>query len=68
MDADDPLADCDAAGLDLLRLYEALEVPALLVTLVDGAIYVRCQNAGDVLPLCRRVVEQYEAPTERTLN
>jgi hypothetical protein len=64
----DPLAEADAAAMDLLRLYEALGVPAVLMTLTDGALYVRCQNAGDVVPLCRRVVDEHEAPSDRTLQ
>jgi hypothetical protein len=64
----DPLDDANDAALDLLRLYEALGVPALLVTLHEGAIYVRCQDAADVLPLCQRVVEEHEAPGDRTLQ
>jgi hypothetical protein len=43
-------------------------VPALLVTLSEGAIYVRCQDAADVLPLCQRVVEEHDAPGDRTLQ
>lgn len=64
----DPLADADDAATDLLRLYEALGVTALILQLVDGVVVVRCQNSEDVLPLCRRVVEAHEVPEERTVN
>jgi hypothetical protein len=62
------LADLEAAELDLLRLYEAMGIVAMTIKLVDGQIVVRCQNSGDVEPICRRVVDEHEAPAERTLN
>lgn len=64
----DALADADAAAADLLRLYEALGVPAVLLTLTDSALTVRCQSADDVVPLCRRVVKEHEAPSDRVLQ
>jgi hypothetical protein len=66
--AADPLADIDAAGEDLLLLYELADVPALLITRVANQVIVRCQNQGDVLELCRLVVEQYASPSDRTVN
>jgi hypothetical protein len=65
---DDALAEADAAAMDLLRLYEQLGVPAILVPYPGEAIFVRCQNAGDVVPLCKRVIEEHAAPADRTLN
>lgn len=66
---DDALAEANDAGTDLLRLYEALGVVALLVTIEDGAIVVRCQNADDVPDLVARINKEYEAPAEgRVLN
>lgn len=62
------LAEADAAATDLLRLYEALGVPAVLMTLTQGALIVRCQDASDVVPLCRLVVKEHEAPEGRVLN
>jgi hypothetical protein len=64
----DALAKADAAATDLLRLYEALGVPAVLLTLTESALIVRCQSADDVVPMCRRVVKEHEAPDGRTLN
>jgi len=64
----DALAEADAAALDLLRLYDALGVPAVFVTLSEGAIYVRCQDRGDVVPLCKRVVDEHAMPADRTVN
>lgn len=66
--SDDALAEADAAATNLLRLYEALGVPAVLLTLTGSTIIVRCQDASDVVPLCRRVVTEHEAPSDRTLN
>jgi hypothetical protein len=65
---DDALAEADAAAMELLRLYEQLGVAAILVTYPGEAIFVRCQNAGDVVPLCKRVIEEHAAPADRTLN
>ena len=62
------LAEADAAAMDLLRLYEALGVSAIVLTLTNDALYVRCQCSGDVVPLCKRVVEEHDAPADRTLN
>ena len=62
------LAEANEAATDLLRLYEALGVSALVITLESAALYVRCQDAGDVVPLCKRVVEEHDAPSDRTLN
>ena len=62
------LAELNAAAEDLLRLYEAAGVMALVVTVADGAIYVRCQDADDVEPICRRVLKEHETPEGRTLN
>jgi hypothetical protein len=65
---DDALAELDLAAMDLLRLYEQLGVAAIVVTYPGEAIFVRCQNAGDVVPLCKRVIEEHAAPADRTLN
>jgi hypothetical protein len=54
--------------MDLLRCYEQLGVAAIVVTYPGEAIFVRCQNAGDVVPLCKRVIEEHAAPADRTLN
>lgn len=67
-DHDDALADADAAAETLLLLYESLGVTALVVTYPGDAIIVRCQNAEDVVPLCRRVIKEHEAPGDRVLN
>lgn len=64
----DAIAEADDAAVDLLRLYEALEVTAFLVQLVDGVVVVRCQNSEDVLPLCRKVIEAHDVPEARTVN
>ena len=66
--ADDPLADVDDAAADLLLLYEVHGVQAVLITFVGNQVVVRCQNSEDVLPLCEKVVEQYAAPSGRTVN
>jgi hypothetical protein len=65
---DDPLDDLDAAGEDLIRLYEMADVPAILMTLKDGQLYVRCVGQEHVPWMCRRVLEQYEAPPDRVVN
>ena len=66
--ADDPLDDLDAAGEDLLLLYADAGVRAMLVTYDGERIVVRCQRQADVSWLCQKITEQYEAPSERTLN
>ena len=66
--SEDALAEADAAAMDLLRLYEAMGVSAVVLTLTSDALYVRCQCAGDVVPLCKRVVEEHAAPADRVLN
>lgn len=45
----DAIAEADDAAVDLLRLYDALDVPAVMLTLVDGVVVARCQGAADVL-------------------
>lgn len=62
------LEEADNAATDLLRLYEALDVPAVILTLVDGTIVARCQGAADVLWFCRKVVKAHDIPEERTVN
>lgn len=64
----DPLSDADDAAVDLLRLYDALDVPAVLLTMVDGTIVARCQGAADVLWFCRKVIQAHEIPETRTVN
>lgn len=66
--ADDPLDDLDAAGEDLLRLYQLADVPAVLMTMVDGQLFVRCVGQSHVPWMCRKVLDQYEAPDDRTVN
>lgn len=68
MDAPDGVAEANAVALDLLRLYREMGVPALVITLEAGAIYVRCQRSEDVVYLCRRVVEEHEPAGDRTVN
>lgn len=60
--------DADACATDLLRLYEAMDVVAMVVTLTGTEILVRCQERSDVAPLCRRVLSEYEIPTDRVLQ
>lgn len=62
------LEEADNAATDLLRLYEALDVPAVILTLVDGTIVARCQGAEDVLWFCRKVMAAHDIPSERTVN
>lgn len=62
------LADLDAAAEDLLRLYEMAGVVALVVTRTEDAIYVRCQDSEDVVPICRRVLREHDTPDGRTIN
>lgn len=64
----DPIADADDAATDLLRLYEALDVPAVVLTLVDGVVVARCQGAADVLWFCRKVIQAHEVPEDRVVN
>lgn len=64
----DPIADADDAAVDLLRLYEALDVPAVVLTLVDGVVVARCQGAADVLWFCKKVIQAHEIPEARTVN
>ncbi|HEY5850867.1 MAG TPA: hypothetical protein VIT62_08910 [Lysobacter sp.] len=65
---DEAIADADDAATDLLRLYEALDVPAVILTLVDGTIVARCQGAADVVWFCRKVMDAHAIPAERTVN
>lgn len=68
MDRADPIADANEAATTLLRLYEALGVIALVISVEDGAIVVRCQEAEDVPELVQRVAQAYLTPEGRTLN
>lgn len=62
------LADANDAATTLLLLYEALGIRALVITLEEHALYVRCQNSEDVMPLIDKVAKEYEAPVNRALN
>jgi hypothetical protein len=62
------IAEADDAAVDLLRLYDALDVPAVMLTLVDGVVVARCQGAADVLWFCKKVLQAHEVPEERTVN
>jgi hypothetical protein len=62
------IADADDAATDLLRLYEAMDVPAVVLTLVDGVVIARCQGAADVLWFCRKVIQAHEVPEDRVVN
>jgi hypothetical protein len=64
----DAIAEADDAAVDLLKLYDALDVPAVMLTLVDGVVVARCQGAADVLWFCRKVIQAHEIPDERTVN
>lgn len=64
----DAIAEADDAAVDLLRLYDALDVPAVMLTLVDGVVVARCQGASDVLWFCRKVIQAHEIPEARTVN
>ena len=65
---DEAIADLDAAGEDLVRLYELADIPAILLTLRDGQLFVRCIGQEHVPWMCRKVLDQYEAPDDRALN
>lgn len=64
----DPIAEADDAATDLVRLYEAMNIPAVVLTLVDGVVVARCQGAADVLWFCKKVLQAHEVPEERTVN
>lgn len=66
--ASDPVDEANDAATDLLRLYEALGVVALVVTVESETIFVRCQHADHVCPLLKAVLKQYEAPEGAKLN
>lgn len=66
--SDDPLDDLNAASEDLLRLYEMADVVAITLTLVGNQVIVRCQDQSHVLWMCKKVVEQYDTPSGRTVN
>jgi hypothetical protein len=68
--ASDPetLAELDEAATNLLLLYEAEGVTAVILTLTDTALYARCQVASDVVPMCKKVLQAHEAPGDRTLQ
>ena len=51
----------------LLRC-ERAGITAIAIMLLDKAIVVRCQDATDVGPLCRRVAAEHDAPPDRTLQ
>lgn len=62
-------ADLDESATDLLLAYEAMGITALVITLTDDALYVRCQAASDVVPICKKVLSEHEVPGgDRTLN
>lgn len=65
---EDALADLDAADEDLLRLRAMANQLAVHFVFDGKQIVVRCQNSADVPWLCRKVLEQYEAPEGKTLN
>lgn len=61
--------DLDAAAQDLLWAYANAGVLALVVTVCDGQIFVRCHNGDHVEPLLRLVLRQYGgAPEGVSLN
>lgn len=64
----DAKAEADAAAEALLLLYEHLGVTALVITYPGEAIIVRCQSAEDVVPLCKRVIEEHAVSGDRTVN
>jgi len=67
-DHDDALADADEVASGLLLLYERYGVRAMVLTLRGRVLTVKCQQSADVVPMCRRVVKEHEAPSDRTLN
>ncbi|MET3929566.1 citrate lyase beta subunit [Lysobacter sp. OAE881] len=64
----DVRAEADGAAVDLLHLYDALDVPAVILTLVDGVVVARCHGAADVLWFCKKILKAHEVPEERTVN
>lgn len=60
--------DADEAAETLLLLYEALGVTAVILTLDDQVLLARCQERGDVVPMCNRVIAEHSIPSDRTLN
>lgn len=64
----DAIREADAAANGLLMLYEDLGVSTVILQFRDGVVLARCQTSGDVLPLCKAVVNEYETPEGRSLN
>ena len=64
-----PESASDAAALDLLRAYADEGVVALVVSVRDDQVFVRCQSDSHVEPLLRLVLKQYGgAPEGVSLN
>ncbi len=64
--ASDALDEAHAAATALLMLYEHLGITATLLVMDGQTLTVMCQNAGDVLPMCNRVIGEHYMPPGRT--
>lgn len=62
------LAEADELAQGLLLLYEQLGVTALVISLREDALIVRCQCADDVPALVQRVAKEYDRPEVGRLN
>lgn len=58
----------DAAAETLLLLYEAMGVRAVVLIEDASRLLVLHQAPADVLPLCQRVIKEYEVPADRSLQ
>lgn len=61
-------AEVDEIVQALLLALEDRGIRALFMSLDGNTLTVRCQDREDVVPLCKRVVKEHEAPSDRTLN
>lgn len=60
--------EADDAAQALLLIYERLGVDAVVLLVDDSRLTVMCQREADVLPVCRKVVDEYWRSVDETLN
>jgi len=61
-------AELRSAVQDLLNLYDAMGVAALVITVEHGTVLVHCLDEDVVHPITAAVVRKYEAPEGARLN
>lgn len=61
-------SEIDDAAKALLLLYERAGIDAVFLTVDDASLTVLCQREADVLPICRKVADEYWRSSDETLN